>query len=145
MTAAAHAAQGVLLGDELDVPLTYASALAQPEAEHWQAAMDEHMKVQEELGSFKEVIVKEGRRVIPTKWVFVVKTEPSGKIERFKARYVLLGFLQKYGVDYKEVFSPTIRGEQIRLMVSVGAKMKGMRLRKGIKVIVLSKGDVTSA
>jgi hypothetical protein len=58
---------------------------------------------------------------------------------------VLLGFLQTYGVDYKEVFSPTIRGEQIRLMVSVGAKMKGMRSRKGIKVIVLSKGDVTSA
>jgi hypothetical protein len=107
--------------------------------------MDEHMKVQEELGSFKEVIVKEGGRVIQTKWVFVVKKEPSGKIKRFKALYVLLGFLQKYGVDYKEVFSPTIRGEQIQLMVSVGAKMKGMRLRKGIKVIVLSKGDMTSA
>ncbi len=30
-------------------------------------------------------------------------------------------------------------------MVSVGAKMKGTCLRKGIKVTVLSKGDVTSA
>ena len=41
------------------------------------------------------------------------------------ARFVVKGFLQRKGVDYNQVFSPVMRGEQWRLMVAVATALAG--------------------
>jgi hypothetical protein len=35
-------------------------------------------------------------------WVFSIKYNPEGKIERYKARLVAKGYTQTYGIDYEE-------------------------------------------
>lgn len=139
--AAVHAVKQIV------TPSSYAEAMAQPEAEKWKKSMEEHMVAHEGLESFVEVLVAIDRRVIPTKWVYALKTNPNGEVVRFKSRFVVKGFMQRAGVDYDEVFSPTIRGEQIRMMVGIGAKQMGARHRiKGAtKITILGKGDVSNA
>ena len=127
-------------------PASYRAAMSGADAQQWQTAVEEHLQTHEQLGSFVEVIVPVQKKVLPSKWVYQLKTDAHGRVVRHKARYVVLGFLQRRGVDYNEVFSPTIRGDQIRLLVRHGAKQTGVRMRlHGRKVTVLGKGDVYSA
>ena len=132
---------------QIVTPRTYEEAMAQPEAQKWKESMEEHMVAHDGLKSFVEVLVPISRRVIPTKWVYALKTNPNGEVVRYKSRFVVKGFMQRAGVDYDEVFSPTIRGEQIRMMVGVGAKHMGARhkIKGEMQITILGKGDVSNA
>ena len=58
------------------------------------------------------------------KWIFKVKLNPYGTISKHKARLVARGFLQRYGVDYNEVFAPIARLEIVRLVVALSSNKK---------------------
>jgi len=45
----------------------------------------------------------------------------EGKINRFKARLVINGSRQKYGIDYNETFSSVVRYELIRTILAIAA------------------------
>lgn len=60
-------------------------------------------------------------RPMQSKWVFNIKRDTNGKIERFKSRLVAKGCSQKYGVDYTETFSPVVRYSSLRLILALTA------------------------
>ena len=59
--------------------------------------------------------------MVSTKWVFTVKLQVDGTVERFKARLVARGFSQVYGEDYTETFAPTVRMDTLRIFLAIVA------------------------
>ena len=52
--------------------------------------------------------------VLRNAWEFKTKYKTDGSIDKFKARLVIKGCSQKYGIDYHETFSLVVRYESIR-------------------------------
>jgi stage V sporulation protein SpoVS len=53
--------------------------------------------------------------------VFKLKRDANGQIARYKARLVARGFTQANGVDYHEIFAPTVRVISIRTVLALAA------------------------
>ena len=62
-----------------------------------------------------------GARAIGVKWIYKTKLNEKGEIDKYKARLVALGYAQKHGIDYTEVFAPVARWDTIRLILAMAA------------------------
>ena len=60
-------------------------------------------------------------KAIGVKWIFKTKLNERGEVDKHKARLVVLGYAQKYGIDYTEVFAPVARWDTIRLIMALAA------------------------
>ena len=57
--------------------------------------------------------------VVGCRWVFTIKYNPDGKIDKYKARIVAKGYHQQQGVDYTDTFSPVIKSTTIRIILGL--------------------------
>ncbi|KAD7478926.1 hypothetical protein E3N88_02062 [Mikania micrantha] len=62
-----------------------------------------------------------GHKAIGLKWVYKVKRDANGDINKYKARLVAKGYVQKQGLDFDEVFAPVARMETVRLILALAA------------------------
>ncbi|CAI7905135.1 unnamed protein product [Closterium sp. NIES-54] len=116
-------------------PATLKEALESSDAEEWKKAMESELKSIEENGTWELVELPEGRKAIMSKWLFKIKSDADGKIERYKSRLVAKGYQQKEKVDYKELFAPVVKLTTLRTLLA-GAAIKGW---------VVKQMDVTTA
>jgi hypothetical protein len=68
----------------------------------WHEAAVKEIQALVENGTFKLVQLPPGHRAIGSRWVFKVKRNPDGSIERYKARLVAKGYNQRPGFDFTE-------------------------------------------
>jgi len=52
-------------------------------------------------------------------WVYTIKLQVDGIIERYKTRLVTRGFTQQEGIDYSETSSPVIKQATVKLIFSI--------------------------
>ena len=62
--------------------------------------------------------------VVGCKWVFTIKRNADGSIDRFKARLVAKRFNQRPGVDYTETSSPVVKPATIILVLSTSVSKR---------------------
>ncbi|MCH82526.1 retrovirus-related Pol polyprotein from transposon TNT 1-94 [Trifolium medium] len=61
---------------------------------------------------------------IGCKWVFRVKENSDGTINKYKARLVAKGFHQKAGSDFTETFSPVVKPVTVRTVLTIAVSNK---------------------
>ena len=64
------------------------------------------------------------KSTIDCKWVYKIKTQSEGIVDRYKARLVARGFTQEYGIDYEETFAPMARLSSIRTLIVISTARK---------------------
>lgn len=51
------------------------------------------------------VDLPEGANPIGLKWIFKIKQNSDGSINKYKSRLVAKGYIQRHGIDFEEVFT----------------------------------------
>ena len=83
--------------------------------------MDQELEALQKKKNWKVVPLPHGKKVIGSKWVFKLKLQANGALERYKARLIAKGYNQKFGIDYEETFSPVVKMNTIRCLIVVSS------------------------
>ena len=104
-------------------PKTVDQALNGPDSAKWKDAMQKEYDSLLKNGVFSLVPSPKDRNIVDNKWVFKIKRNADGSVERFKARLVARGFSQQPGVDYTETFSPVTRFSSVRTVLAIANQL----------------------
>lgn len=66
--------------------------------------MKEELKAIERNKTWELTALPKNKKTISVRWGFKTKLKLDGSVAKHKARLLARGFLQKYGIDYFEVF-----------------------------------------
>ena len=94
-------------------------ALNSPESNYWKEAMKTVMNSIYDNNVWKLAKLPDGVNPVSCKWNFKRKINPDGSLNVFKARLVAQGYSQTLGINYGDTYSPVIRFETIRTVLSL--------------------------
>ncbi len=107
-------------------PTCFEQAVRNPK---WDNAMDEEMTALDANVTWELVALPKDKKVIGCKWVYKVKHNVDGSVNRYKARLVAKGYAQTYGIDYEETYSPVAKMTTVRAIIAM-AVVKGWSLHQ---------------
>ncbi|MCO5552083.1 hypothetical protein L7F22_005593 [Adiantum nelumboides] len=88
-------------------------------------AMDKEMDaLYYKNGTWNLCPLPHNKKAIGCKWLYKLKFNKEGKVDRYKARLVAKGFAQQHGLDYDETYAPVAKMSSIRLLISLASIFK---------------------
>lgn len=85
----------------------------------WVQAMNLELQALESNGTWEITNLPPRRKAIDSKWMYKTKYNSDGSIERLKARLVILGCRQKFGIDYGETFAHVAKLTTVRTLLAI--------------------------
>jgi len=88
-----------------DDPTSFEEAMRSVNSSKWTTTMEDEMKSMSANKVWDLEEIPKGAKTVGYKWVYKMKCDSKGNVERFKARLVAKGFTQGVWIDYNEIFS----------------------------------------
>ena len=109
---------------KIPLPKNYQKAVNDPQwGSMWKEATDKEFTALAANNTWVPKVPPKGANIVTSRWVFAIKYNPDGSVNKFKARIVARGFSQKYGIDFEETFAPTVRHDTLRVFMAIVAQM----------------------
>ena len=102
-------------------PTSYEEAMRSAYSSKWLEAMEDELRSMSSNHVWDLEEIPKGAKTVGCKWVYKIKRDSKGEIERFKARLVAKGFTQREGIDYNETFSPVSCKDAFRIIMALVA------------------------
>ena len=102
-------------------PRRLKQAMHVQQSEGWQEAATLKYNTLVETGTFEIIDLPVGQKAIESGWVFRVKHNADGSIERLKARIGAKGYSQHLGLDTNKSFVPTFSPATLRIIMAMAA------------------------
>ena len=80
----------------------------------WRATMDKEIVTLEKTHTWVLTPLPPGKSPIGCKWVYKIKLNPDGTMERYKACLVAKGYTQREDLDFLETFSLVAKTVSVR-------------------------------
>ena len=93
----------------------------------WVAVMNEEMEALCKNETWDLVPHTPHKKPIGCRWIYKVKHNADGSVNRLKARLVAKGYAQTHDIDYEESFAPVAKMTTMRTVIAVAAT-KGWHL-----------------
>lgn len=78
---------------------TVQEVLKRKRKDSWKKATNNEMASLEENEMWQLTLLPKCEKAIPCNWVYRVKTNPDGNIDKYKARLIVKGFIQCRGIE----------------------------------------------
>ena len=100
----------------LQIPRKYTDAINSPENKEWKIATDKEMNSLEDHDFYDLVPITSvpHDNIIGSRFVLQAKTDG-----RFKARFVVQGYVQEPSIDYGKSYTPVCRIGSIRMILAI--------------------------
>lgn len=104
-------------------PWSLAEAMTRPDTAEYLEAAKKEIQAHVDNGTWELVKLPKDRKAIGSRWVFRIKRDAEGNIERYKGRLVAKGISQRPGFDYipDQVTAPVMRFAAIRSIIALAA------------------------
>ncbi|SGZ27864.1 BQ5605_C026g10219 [Microbotryum silenes-dioicae] len=105
----------------LALPRTHEEAMASIEAPFWKAAEAAEIAKFVELKVFASATLPTGMRAHGVRWIYTRKEDAQGNITKYKARLVVQGYSQMYGIDFINNFPLVASLSTILFLIAIAA------------------------
>jgi hypothetical protein len=95
--------------------------MRRPDADLWYTAAKEEIQAHVDNGTWTLVQLPPGAKAIGSRWIFKIKRNEDGSVERYKGRIVAKGYSQRPGVDFDETYAPTTKWAALRAIFAIAA------------------------
>ena len=95
----------------------------------WRTTMEEEIQTLDANHTWNLVAPPKGCRPIGCKWIYKVKYNSDGFVNRYKARFFAEGYAQTHDIDYDETFEPVMMMTTVCTFLVVAAA-KGCHLHQ---------------
>eukprot|EP00253_Pinus_taeda_P002300 PITA_02300 len=93
------------------------------------------------------VLRLENKSIVSSRWLYKVKQDADGSVEKHKARFITRGFSQVEGIDYDETFAPVARIDNYFIGLGftkseVGANLYHIVVKGKVLIVILYVDDL---
>ena len=83
--------------------------------------IERELKSLEDVQTWRVVKCPSGMNVVRCKWVFKIKQNAVGEINKYKAQLVAKGYSQVQGIDYNDTYTPIMQLSSLHTILAISA------------------------
>ena len=117
--------------DSIKIPTSVQEALKD---DNWVRAMNEEMGALERNETQEIVERPKDKKEVGYRWIYTVKYQADGTLDRYKARFIAKEYTQTYWIDYEQTFAPVAKMNTVKIIISLAAHFGWEMLQFDVKM-----------